>query len=284
MKKVLAVQQPEALAKLPHRICLAGLSHYVSHCLVHDWREERDLDIPTILVRIVEGIVDSSSRNHRFSSSTLNKEYTQISRAIIAFMSQSPNHVGGLQRAWMETIKQIKKFYHDREWLDTQSEIDALKVLIAVAESFLDLGMDVNLRNNPYFPNVAAPYSVQEESFVVSEVLLTWLARLSAQFSSSYEASTDFEARIERLQDIITVRRQVVDSPKQEDWSLWLERILPHCEFEEEPQNTRPPFAGSESLSPSLMRIIPGGLFELDSLWLKSIPKRELSCLSPCSQ
>jgi hypothetical protein len=277
LKEVLSVRQPDALIKLPHRICLAGLSHYVSHCLMYEWKEERNLDIPTILVRIVEGIVDSSSRNHRFFSSKLNEEYIQISSAIIIFLSQSPDHTDGLKRAWMGTVKQIAIFYQDREWLDTKSEVDALNVLIAVVETFLDQGMDVNLVHDPWLPTDFGSETVADEGFFVSGVLLTWLGRLSVQFESLYDTSTGLEARIATLQEVIFTKQHVTDSyMKQEDWTLWLERVLPLCWFEEEPKNTRPPFAGSESSWPSLVRTIPGGPFELDSVPLEHIPRRTI--------
>jgi hypothetical protein len=146
-----------------------------------------------------------------------------------------------------------------------------------VVETFLDQGMDVNLVNDEWYPADFGSESVVEKPFIVSDVLLTWLGKLSVQFESLYDTSIGLEARIATLQEVIIIKRHVTDSYlKQEDWTLWLERVLPLCWFEEEPKNTRPPFAGSESSWPSLVRTIPGGPFELDSIPLDHIPTRAI--------
>ena len=96
LRRVLAIQEPKMLSKLLCNTCLAGLSHYVDHILEQKSKEAvKDIDIPTVIIRIVEGMV---SQGRHSLPTTLTKEYIHILKALLAYMVRNASEYTTGQR------------------------------------------------------------------------------------------------------------------------------------------------------------------------------------------
>jgi hypothetical protein len=214
--KVLAVQRPEMLSKLSRQICLAGLSYHVDYLLEKGSKERmEDMDIPPIIVHIIEAMITSPStiRHYRYYLPTLTNEYIHILKALLTYSARNPSeYKAGRRYAWVDITRQLKNLTQDRRWIDSYSELNTISALLAVVEFFLDQGADVNIASWESTSRSSGPY------FLVSEVLLDWLTGVKNRLLYQSKEDAQIEAKVDELRNRINDRLKEHSAKAHAQW------------------------------------------------------------------